>query len=110
MARQRLSCAFLTVSRPEQYKTQGEEDSQTSYRNIDCTAIQLYQGNHRRAQKGSAFGKYIIDAEIFPGAVRRDDLGVVGAGQRLDRTLKASHAESKDGKMDQGLQSQCVQT
>ena len=66
MARQRLSCAFLTVSRPEQYKTQGEEDSQASYRDIDCAAIQLYQGNHRGPQKGSAFGKYIIDAEIFP--------------------------------------------
>ena len=64
----------LFVGNPEEEKPECEENRKGSNRNIDGAARKLDRSDDRRAKEAGAFGEDIIDAEVFSGVFRRDDL------------------------------------
>ena len=63
---------------------------------IHASGDLAYQGYQHGSHKGCPFAADIVNTEIFPGFVFRDDLGKVGAGQRLDSSLENSYAYGQD--------------
>ena len=67
-------CVRLLVGEPQEDKAECEEDGKGSDRDIDRSAGELDGSDYRRAKEACAFGKNVIDAEVFAGIFRRDDL------------------------------------
>ena len=60
-------------------------------------ARQLGHGaDQHGAHEGSALSADVVDAEVFPGLLRRNDAGEVGAGERLDRALEHAHHHGEE--------------
>ena len=73
------SLCLLSVRYFQKEKSEDKEHRQTGNRHVYCTARQLHSCNNDGAEKGSSFGKNIVDTEIFTGIFSRYNLGIVGA-------------------------------
>ena len=105
-----LFCQRLFIRESQENETQQEEDSQGSDRDVDRTAGKLDPCDYRRAEERRSFGKNIVDAEVFSGVLRGNDLGEVTSGEGLDRSLEAADAKREDAEIDQCVQRQRVDT
>ena len=105
-----LFCQRLFIRESQENETQQKEDSQGSDRDVDRTAGKLDPCDYRRAEERRSFGKNIVDAEVFSGVLRGNDLGEVTSGEGLDRSLEAADAKREDAEIDQCVQRQRVDT
>ena len=80
----------LLVGDLQEDKAKQEEDRKGRDRDIDRAAGELDSGDNGGSQEGRTFGEDVVDSEVFAGVFRRDDFGIIGTGQRLDRALKAN--------------------
>ena len=100
----------LFVGELQEQEAHREEHGEERDRYVDRTSGQLDPRDDSGTQEGSAFREDIVYTEVLTGVLRRDDLGIVGTGQRLDGTLEAADAERQDAEMPDRGQEQRVDT
>ena len=94
-------CLRLFVGKLQEDKAKCEEYRKRCNRDIDRTACQLDGRNDGRAKEACAFAEDIIDAEVFTGVFRRNDLGKVTSRQGLNRSLETADTKRKNPKVNQ---------
>ena len=104
-----LFCQGLLIRESQEEESQREEYSQRRDCYVDRTACQLDPCDYRRTKERRSFGKNIVDAEIFSGVLRGNDLGEVTSGEGLDRSLEAPDAKREDAEIDQRVQRQRIE-
>ncbi len=84
--------------------TDDKEDSQRDDTDVYVSGKLAHDADEHGAEEGSAFAADIIEAEVFAGLFRRDDLGEVRAGQGLYATLEHAYHYSQDPELELGVQ------
>ena len=99
---------LLLRGQNQEHEAERKEYGQRGNGDVDGSACAGNDADQQRAEERSALREDIVDAEVFAGVFGRDDLGVVGAGQRLNRALEAADKEGEDRKVDQRVEEQRI--
>ena len=100
-------CFFVRDSKKD--KAGQEKERHQSHGNVDGAAREFYPGDDGGAEKGGAFGKNIIDSEVFPGIFCRNDLGKIASGQGLNGSLEHAYAQGHEAELNQCAQCQGIE-
>lgn len=81
---------------PEQQEPDDEQDRDGAHARVGHARQLGHGADQHGAHEGSALSADVVDAEVFPGLLRRNDAGEVGAGERLDRALEHTHHHGEE--------------
>ena len=89
---------FATHGNNKKYKSDHKHDSERADPKTLIFSHVCYDTDQQRPHESRTFAENIIDPEVFPRFLRRNDLCKVRARHSLNCTLKQPYADGKDPK------------
>ena len=100
---------FIRRCFPEEEQSQQEHNGKASDTGVDFSGNLADDGNEEGSEEGGAFTADIQNSEVFSGFFCRNDLGKLGTGQGLDRTLKHANQDCEDPEFGLRIQSDGIE-